>query len=273
MKRLWLCADDYGMAPGVNRGIRELLAGGRINATSVMVVSPNFSMAQADALVSACAGRNAAIGLHFTLTAPFRPLATSRHARDGTFLDLRRTFAAGLLRRLDAAVLQAEAETQLETFQKAFGRPPDFVDGHQHVHLLPQVADVLLAVIKAAAPRAVVRQCGQATSLRRRLGDPKGLFLDLLSRRLSAVCAAAGLSTNPAFAGTYSFHADADYPALFPSFLDNMPDAGLVMCHPGFVDAQLRGLDDLTDLRERELLFFAGEEFPRLLARAGFALA
>ena len=174
MKRLWLCADDYGMAPGVNRGIRELLAGGRINATSVMVVSPNFSMAQADALVSACAGRNAAIGLHFTLTAPFRPLAAGRHAtRDGTFLDLRWTFAAGLLRRLDTEALQAEAVAQLETFQKVFGRPPDFVDGHQHVHLLPQVADVLLAVTKAQAPRAVVRQCGQTTSLRRRLSDPR----------------------------------------------------------------------------------------------------
>ena len=37
-RRIWLCADDYGLSPGVNRGIRELIERGRLNATSVMVV-------------------------------------------------------------------------------------------------------------------------------------------------------------------------------------------------------------------------------------------
>ena len=61
--------------------------------------------------------------------------------------------------------------------------------------------------------------------------------------------------------------------ALFPSFLEGLPDDGLVMCHPGFVDAELQRLDGLTGLRESEYAFFAGEDFPRLLARRGFALA
>ncbi len=39
-RRIWLCADDYGLSPGVNRGIRELIERGRLNATSVMVVGP-----------------------------------------------------------------------------------------------------------------------------------------------------------------------------------------------------------------------------------------
>jgi predicted glycoside hydrolase/deacetylase ChbG (UPF0249 family) len=138
---------------------------------------------------------------------------------------------------------------------------------------LPQVADALLAAIKVAAPRAMVRQCGRATPLQRRLRDPKGLILDSLSQRLRVACAAAGVIANPSFAGTYAFRPDADYAALFPSFLERMPDGGLVMCHPGFVDAELRDLDNLTDLREREFLFFAGERFPRLLAEVGFALA
>ena len=66
---------------------------------------------------------------------------------------------------------------------------------------------------------------------------------------------------------------EADYGALFPSFLEGLPDGGLVMCHPGFVDAELQRLDSLTGLRESEYAFFAGEGFPRLLARHGFALA
>ena len=37
-RRIWLCADDYGLAEGVNRAIRDLISRGRLNATSVMVV-------------------------------------------------------------------------------------------------------------------------------------------------------------------------------------------------------------------------------------------
>ena len=59
----------------------------------------------------------------------------------------------------------------------------------------------------------------------------------------------------------------------FPSFLDDLPDGGLVMCHPGHVDDELIRLDPLTDLREREYAYLAGEAFPAVLAAGGFALA
>ena len=39
-RRIILCADDYGMSPGVNRAIRDLIERRRINATSVMMVGP-----------------------------------------------------------------------------------------------------------------------------------------------------------------------------------------------------------------------------------------
>ena len=39
-RRIWLCADDYGISPGVNRAIRDLIERGRLNATSVMMVGP-----------------------------------------------------------------------------------------------------------------------------------------------------------------------------------------------------------------------------------------
>jgi hypothetical protein len=277
IRRLLLCADDYGMAPGVNRAIRDLLARGRINATSVMVVGPSLSAAEARALVESAesaAGR-AAIGLHFSLTAPFRPASSGYRpvGRDGAFLDLLRTLAAGWLRRLDAGALAAEATNQFAAFRAAFGRPPDFIDGHQHVQLLPQVGDALMAVIKEAAPSAWLRQCGRAVPLSRRWRDPKGLALDLMSARLAARGARRGIRTNPAFAGTYNFRRNVSYEALFASFLEHLPDGGLVMCHPGFVDDELRRLDGFLDMREAEHAFFAGERFRQLLASNGFALA
>jgi predicted glycoside hydrolase/deacetylase ChbG (UPF0249 family) len=108
---------------------------------------------------------------------------------------------------------------------------------------------------------------------RKSIGDPKGYILDALSARLRRRAAAAGVRTNFAFAGTYSFRPHADYAALFPDFLDGLPDGGLVMCHPGHVDPQLRQLDPITDLREREYAFFRDESFPKLLAAHGIALA
>jgi predicted glycoside hydrolase/deacetylase ChbG (UPF0249 family) len=275
LRKLWLCADDYGISPAVNRAIRDLIGRGRINATSVMVTTPSFSAGDARALSDIAGPGRAAIGLHFTLTAPFRPAARAYRpvGPDGAFLSLVSTFKAGLLRRLDPDALAAEVESQFTAFRAAFGRPPDFVDGHQHVHLVPQVSDAVLAAMKRIAPTAWIRQCGRTIPLWRRWGDPKGFLLDLLSARLRARCAAFGVRTNPAFAGTYDFRRPTAFDKVFGSFLQGLPDRGLVMCHPGFVDGELQRLDVFTTMREQEYAFFAGKQFPALLAARGIELA
>jgi chitin disaccharide deacetylase len=274
-RRIWLCADDYGISPAVNAAIRDLLARGRLNATSVLVLAPSLDRAQAVALAAVhSTARRAAIGLHVALTAPFRPASRGFvPTRNGAFLPLAATLRHALLRRFRPDLLQAEVAGQMRAFFDAFGRAPDFVDGHQHVHLLPQVSDAVLAAIKRMAPGAWIRQCGRTVPLRQRWGDPKGLLLDILSARLRVCSAACGIRTNPGFAGTYNFTRAVEFEALFGSFLQNLPDGGLVMCHPGFVDEELQRLDELTTAREQEYAFFAGERFPALLAAHGIALA
>ena len=272
LRYIWLCADDYGISPAVSAAIRELVARGLINAASVMVVTPSFSRNEATALREA-AGARAAIGLHLTLTAPFHPLTDFAPRRDGAFLPLNGMASRGLVHRLDRSRLEAEIASQFAAFRSAFGRDPDYVDGHQHVHVFPQISDALLRVIKREAPQAWLRQCGRAASAPKSFADPKGLILDALSARLRRLAAQHGVRTNPAFAGTYSFRPNADFNALFAEFLDGLPDGGLLMCHPGKVDQELRRLDPLTDLREREYAFFLGDRFPRILAERGYALA
>jgi chitin disaccharide deacetylase len=49
-------------------------------------------------------------------------------------------------------------------------------------------------------------------------------------------------------------------------FLDGLPDGGLVMCHPGYVDETLESLDPLTTQREAEHAYLAGDRFEALLA-------
>jgi predicted glycoside hydrolase/deacetylase ChbG (UPF0249 family) len=273
LRHIWLVADDYGMSPAVSAAICDLIARRRINAASVVVVAPSFSPAEASAL-DAAAASHAAIGLHLTLTAPFRPLSAGfAPARDGAFLPLAAMAGRALAHWLKPEDLELEISRQFAAFGAAFGRAPDFVDGHQHIHVFPQIRKTLLRVIKDAAPRAWLRQCARPAAARNSLADPKGFVLDLLSARLAHLAAQQSVRTNPAFAGTYSFAPGADFAKLFPDFLDGMPDGGVVMCHPGKVDAELLRLDPVTDLREREYAYFLGDAFPRLLAARGVALA
>ena len=125
LARIWLCADDYGISPGVNRAIRDLIKRGRLNATSVMMVAPAIGRDEAAALQDVVAERNAqgnrcAVGLHVTLTAPFRPITMHfRPLKDELFLPFARLLRAGQLRRLDPEVAHLEAALAADP------QPPD----------------------------------------------------------------------------------------------------------------------------------------------------
>lgn len=273
-RRIWLCADDYGISPGVNRAILDLIAQGRLNATSVMVVGTAIGRDDAQALIAAASGSpRCAIGLHATLTAPFHPLTTAFRPVEGEmFLPLPKMLRTSLLHQLDAEMIRAEIDAQIAAFVALFGRPPDYVDGHQHVQLFPQVRDAVIGAVTAAAPQAWLRQCGRIQPLMQRLAMPKALLLDVLSTGFRRRAAAAGLAVNPAFAGAYDFTRPADFAALMAAFLDGLPEGGLVMCHPGFVDDVLVNLDPLTDQREREYAFLASDGFTAMLAEKGVRL-
>jgi predicted glycoside hydrolase/deacetylase ChbG (UPF0249 family) len=270
-KRIWVVADDYGIARGVNAAICDLLAQGAINATSVMVVASGFDAREAAALAALRAASGIAVGLHLTLTAPFRPLvADYAPTRAGSFLPLGETFVAAALGRMRPDAVEAEAAAQIARFIEVFGHPPDYIDGHQHVHLFPRVADAALSAARTSAPQAWIRQCGRSV---RSGPGAKALVLDLLSARFRKRATAAGLRTNPGFAGSYDFGTRTDFAALFATFLQSLPDGGVIMCHPGLVDAELSRNDTLTGPREREYEFFKSGAYRELLAANNCALA
>ena len=274
-RHITLCADDYGISPGVNRGIRELIAMKRLNATSVMVVGPAAGRDEIEALREAVAQHpTCQIGLHTTLTAPFHPLTLGfRPLHGGLFPPLPTMLKTSLMRGLDGEMIRAEVLAQLSAFTTLVGRAPDYLDGHQHVQIFPQVRDALLDAMKIAAPQAWVRQCGRAGSLTHRIGAPKALLLDALSAGFRKRATRAGVRVNPAFAGAYDFMKQSDFAALMKSFLAGLPDGGLVMCHPGYVDDVLIALDPLTDQRQREYDYLASDAFAALLTSEHLALA
>ena len=272
-RRIWLCADDYGVAPGVSAAIRELISRGRINATSIMVAAEHFNSEEAAALATLNSGeKRVALGLHVTLTGPLQPVSANfSPLRRGRFLPLNAMLRMATARRLQPEPLANEIAAQLKKFIDVFGRPPDFLDGHQHIQLFPQVRDAFLKVVAERAPTAWVRQCGRPRR-GRRLRDHKALVLDILSLGFRRRARKLGIAVNPAFAGSYAFTSRANYARLFPRFLSGLPDGGLIMCHPGVVDTELKGLDSLTTLREQEFAYFGSDAFLKVLAEHNVAL-
>src|SRR5260370_18503339 len=273
-RHISLCAEDYGMSPAVNVAIRDLVVRGRINATAVMVIAPNFYRSEAVSLnILNASETGVAIGMHLTLTAPYQPLSRNfQPVRDGVFLSQQEIARHSFLHWLEREVIEIEISSQLHEFIAAFGRLPDFIDGHQHVHLFPQIREPLLSVVKDFAPNVWFRQCGRIGPLHKRLADGKAIALDVLSSGFRRLANRYGARVNPAFAGTYAFAKNADYTQIFPTFLRGLPDVSVVMCHPGFVDAELQRLDPLTTLREREYLFLIDDPFPGLLHAHGVIL-
>ena len=267
VRRIVLCADDYGISPGVNEAIRDLIARGRLNATSAMVVAPSLTPTEATALTALKRDTpHLQIGLHFTLTAPFRPSSeTYAPLKKDAFLPVSTTLGSALIARLGRERIAHEMRAQIAAFSQAFGCLPDYVDGHQHVQIFPQIRDAALSVMREMLPGAWMRQCGRITPLAARVADRKGMLLDMMSAGFRKRAAAAGIAVNPAFAGSYDFGSAPDFATLFPKFLDGLPAGSVVMCHPGFVDDELKALDPLTNLREREHAFLAGDTFPDIL--------
>jgi hypothetical protein len=274
-RHIWLCADDYGMAPGVNRAIRNLIEHKRINATSVMVVGSAIDRTETEALKASLAGSfDCAVGLHATLTAPFHPLTMHFQPLDGgRFVSLGKLLRKSFLRQLDPEIFEAEFLAQISAFKELFGRAPDYIDGHQHAHLFPQIRDAFLTATKKAAPDAWVRQCGRSLPFAQRLNSSKALLLDALSATFRKKCTHANTTFNSGFAGAYDFSKKPDFAGLMAGFLDGLPDGGVVMCHPGFVDDTLMNLDALTHQRERELAYLTSDDFFDLLAMNNVTLA
>jgi len=106
------------MSPAVNVAIRDLIVRGRINATSVMVVAPNFDRSEAFSLNILNASKtHVAIGLHVTLTAPYQPLNRNfQPVCDGIFLSKRETAWHSFLHLLRRKTLESEISSQLQEF-------------------------------------------------------------------------------------------------------------------------------------------------------------
>jgi predicted glycoside hydrolase/deacetylase ChbG (UPF0249 family) len=151
VKRLIINADDFGLAPGVNRAIIELQQAGALSSTTLMATAAYFSAA----VYLAFAQPALAVGCHVVLVDGSPCL----HAAEVPSLlgpgDLFRPavgiFLRDLLRgRIREQEIEAEAIAQIRRIQSS-GLTVSHIDSHKHLHAFPRV---LAPLLRAA------RQCG-----------------------------------------------------------------------------------------------------------------
>ena len=253
-----LCADDFALSPAVSAGILEALAARRLTAVSAMTNRPDWPRS---ALTLKAFEHQADIGLHLNLTLGTLLGAMPRLAATGVFPTLRSLVGA----RLAQEEIAAEIARQLDAFAAAFGRPPDFIDGHQHVHALPGVRGALFAALDARrlGGRLWLRDSadGIARILARGVEPAKASAVAILAWGFGRQARARGFATNAGFAGFSAFDPARDYGRDFARYLQAPGPRHLVMCHPGRVDAELAALDPVTTAREAELAFLLSPAF------------
>ncbi len=219
------------------------------------------------------------LGLHLNLTAG-APLGGRSPVRGGgdalpAFGALARAAFAG---GLDRDALADEVLRQVDACAEGLGRLPDYIDGHQHVHVLPGVRAAVLAAVSrrwTGEARPWLRDPFETPGTLVARGGPvgKAMVIAALSLGWRQAARGAGCATNRGFAGVSAFDLAADYGADFARFLAVPGQAHLVMCHPGHVDDELAAIDPVVATRPREHAFLAGEGLAATLVEARMELA
>lgn len=256
LQPLALCADDYALHPLVDEAVERLCLRGRLSATSCMTTAPRWP--EAAARLMELRPRLSA-GLHFNLTEGHGAPAP------GLGAVIARAYAG----RWGVAAARAQWQRQLDAFEQALGTPPDFIDGHQHVHQLPPIRTALLQELDtryAPHERPWLRSTVPAGDLWR---TPKASVIAMLGGwGATRQWRAAGLTMNRGFGGVYGFDAPdaAAYGARMARWLLNLGAGVLVICHPA--SAPVPG-EAIGAQRAVEGAYLESEAFGALLKRLG----
>lgn len=264
-RMLMLCADDFGLDTGISIAIARLARAGRLNAVSCICNSEGWPE-DAAWLSGLPAAVN--LGLHFNLTQG-RPLSRRLARVWPTLPSLPRLAVQAHLGLLPRAALRAEFHAQFGAYVKAIEKPPSFIDGHQHVHHLPVVRNIILDAVEHIQPMPALRSTAPVKGAQSSL---KGWLIEHAGGRgLARELRRRVIPHNPALLGIYDF-SNSDYRSLMQGWLARLPrEGGLLVCHPGGVSSVGTG-DPVGAARIRELTYLASDDFAHDLAAADVTL-
>jgi chitin disaccharide deacetylase len=284
LRNLIVNADDLGWTDGVNSGIVDAHRRGLVMSTSLLANGRAF----ASAIVAARNNPGLGVGVHLNLS---DGLPTASASRVKSLLNKAGQMEDGpeslLLKIAKRSLLPDEVElewdAQIQKIRDA-GILPTHLDGHKHVHMLPGLFQIALALAKKHGIRAI-RVSHEDSKLRAILSegnDPhtsttmkqgvQARGLKLLVRDARGQANRAGIASTDYFCGI------AQTGVLrregVERLLQALPEGTTeLMCHPGLVDAELRQTPTrLQDSRQAELHILTDAAIRKLVATQGVRL-
>jgi predicted glycoside hydrolase/deacetylase ChbG (UPF0249 family) len=266
-RRVIIHADDYGLAPGVNRAVEEGLQSGALHSASILLGGEDANAA----LAWAASHPQFDFGVHLNLTHG-RPVLSgvrvpSLVGDDGRFRPLGSFFMRFLLGRIAVEEIAAEWRAQIAA-ARAAGVRISHLDSHQHVHLIPRIFRGV-AVLLATEERVSLRAMDGPIAAEATRPNLKGIALALatrlsVGRRFRHLVAARGAGV------PLRGHATLD--ALRAALQGARPGETIeLVVHPGFPDAALRASGDgYQEGRDDERALLVAEETRSWIRLSGF---
>jgi predicted glycoside hydrolase/deacetylase ChbG (UPF0249 family) len=252
---LVITADDLGIDPRRDDGIIEALEQGAVTQASLLVAGPSAKSAAERARRGGWS-----IGLHLDLT---ETPACAPKDQIASLLDRGKKLGKHGLRdaiqKIDRAHVALEAEAQIERFAELMGTRPTHVDGHQHVHVVPEITETLATIFQRMDVATVRIPEQQAL-------DTDSAFYRTVSenaRAARAIYAHYGIRSSDAFVGLDLMGEASDGARLRDAVSNIAARSVEVMTHPGYVGT---GWDDFNEspAREHELRVLLSKPFSSL---------
>lgn len=274
-KRLIVNADDFGRTPSVSEGILRACKDGIVTSTTAMMNMPG---AAAELLQAQAECPRMGLGVHLVFTSG-RPLMPTEWVgtlvdKHGYFLSQEEIFTDP--DRLNPDELKSELKAQIKTFQNATGHPPDHLDAHHFVHLLPRFFEIYLAL--AQEFRIPARLPLPRSEEELALHPPVDLSIIPLEQLQAAVRTDWEMLKKHPVHGPESlvrsfFGEEALTVTHLLHILDSLPDGTTeLMTHPGLADEMLRQQSSYSIQREKELALLCNPTIKQHVAELNIRL-
>lgn len=220
--RISISADDFGVSPRANRNIFYLISLGKIDRVSVMVHG-TFSEKEIEEL----ARSEVKLDIHLDILHEFHE---DRKKRRSVFMRGIEFLGKLALGKLSSEKVATDWTAQIEKFKEIFGRSPDGINSHEHVHFFPPFFKVVL-MLQEKYSIPYVRFGDSVFMLHNK---PAAYILHWLRLVDRSACLKSGCVSSESFISL-------DWIKNVEKFLNNLPEGQIeIACHPELADDFVR---------------------------------
>ena len=261
-KTISIVADDFGITENVNDAIIDLIIKKKITDTSCIVLTENFKKDSKNLKdLPAIFGR----GIHLTLTDFISFTSPKSISDNGKLPSFKKLFIQAHKGDLLEDEIAKEINSQLDIFEEFVGVKPNFIDGHQHIHQLPKISNIILNVLEDRynGDLPCIRNTYETNLriFRRNICLTKTYLLSFYGYFFKKKLNKKNFQTNNGFSGIYNFSDKTNYRNIFRKFIKYINNNHLLMVHPGVSDDTLEKIDPVTKTRDIEREFLLSSSF------------